>query len=126
MSMLEWNAINGWIQAIGAPIINLIALCCFGIASFYSRFRLGFATLALAGLLYFVADTYWLVLKVQHTFQTSMLPKPFLRFLFPVQAVSMYMGIATQIFGIAALTVQACKMNGSHLSKRPSEPLTGA
>jgi hypothetical protein len=123
MVMLEWNAANQWLQAVAAPIINLIALCCFGIASFYSRFRLGFATLALAGLLYFVADTYWLVLKVQHTFQIFMLPKPFLRFLFPVQAVSMYMGIATQIFGIAALTIQACKMNGSHLTKRWSAPL---
>jgi len=109
MLMLEWNVVNGWIQAAAAPIINLIALCFFGFAALYSRFRLGFATLALAGLLYFVADTYWLILKVQHTSHISMLPKPFLRFLFPVQAVSMYMGIATQIFGIAALTLQACK-----------------
>ena len=111
--MLEWNAINVWIQMIASPLLNLIAFGAFGYGAIYSRFRLPFALLALSGLLLMPPDTYWLILKIQHTFATWVVPKWFLRLLFPIQAVSMYLAIPTMILGDILLVVHACKVNGA-------------
>ena len=109
--MLEWNAVNQWIQMIGAPLCNLLAFGAFGYAALYSRFRLPFAILALAGLLFMPSDTYWLILKSQHSFATWAIPKSLLRLLFPVQAISMYFAIITMIVGDILLAVRVCKAN---------------
>ena len=111
--MLEWNAVNEWIQMIGAPLSNLIVFGAFGYAAMYSRFRLPFALLALSGLLFIAPDTYWLILKIQHSFATWVVPKWFLRLLFPVQAVSMYLAIVTMIVGDILLVVHVCRANGA-------------
>ena len=111
--MLEWNAVNQWIQMIGAPLANLVGFGAFGYAAMYSRFRLPFALLALSGLLFIPPDTYWLILKIQHSFATWAVPKWFLRLLFPVQAVSMYLAIITMIVGDILLVVRVYRANGA-------------
>ena len=111
--MLEWNAVNEWIQMIGAPVSNLIVFGAFGYGAMYSRFRLPFAPLALSGLLFMPPDTYWLILKIQHSFATWVVPKWFFCLLFPVQAVAMYLAIVTMIVGDILLVVHVCRANGA-------------
>jgi hypothetical protein len=111
--MVEWNAVNQWIQMIGAPLLNLVAFGAFGYCAMYSRFHLPFALLALSGLLFMPPDTYWLILKNQHSFATWVVPKWFLRLLFPVQAVSMYLAIIAMFVGDILLVVHVCRANGA-------------
>ena len=98
-----------WITTILGPTSSLIITAIFLYGAVYSRFRLAFGLVALAGLFFFASHVFWLIFKVQQSFGVVLLSKETFRTLFPLQALSLYLGAVVAITGDVMLVWQVAR-----------------
>ena len=98
-------------MALIAPASSMLIASIFLYGALFSRFRLAFGLISLGGVFYLLSQLYWLAAKIQGSLHISLLSKESFRLLFPVQAVSLYLGLATALIGDALLVWQASKIH---------------
>lgn len=102
-----------WIVAVVAPISSVIIASVFLYGALFSRFRIAFGLIGLAGGFFLISQLYWLALRLQQDLGISLLPRDTFRLLFPVQAVCLYIGLAVALAGDVILVWQASKQHGT-------------
>lgn len=102
-----------WIVVLVVPISSLAILGIFLYGALFSRFRFAFGLIALAGVFFLISEVYWLAAKLQQSLGFALLSVESLRLLFPIQALSFYVGLVIVVTGDAVLVWQVTKFNST-------------
>ena len=94
---------HSWIVVVVGPISSVLIASIFLYGALFSRFRLAFGLISLGGVFFFVSYAFWLAAALQ------LLSRESFRFLFPVQALSLYLGIAVAVIGDSILVWQVTR-----------------
>jgi hypothetical protein len=98
-----------WIVVVVAPVSSLAIAGIFLYGALFSRFRLAFSLIALGGVFFLLSQLYWLAAKLQQSLGIALLSRESFRLLFPIQALSLYVGLAVALTGDVLLVWQVSK-----------------
>jgi hypothetical protein len=94
-----------WVLAVILPLSTVLIASIFLYGALFSRFRLAFGLISLAGVFFFLSNIYWSAVAF------SLFPRDYVLLLFPVQAYCLYLGIAIVVAGDALLVWQITRNN---------------
>jgi hypothetical protein len=114
-----------WITTILGPVSSLLISAIFFYGALQSRFRLAFSIIASAGLFFFASYLFWLSFQLQQTLGLSLLSKETFQTLFPLQALSLYVGVVMVIIGDVMLVWQVSTAMPRVTSNQAMQPTPG-
>jgi len=100
-----------WIVVVLAPTSSLLIAGIFLYGALHTRFHLAFRLIALGGVSFLMSQLYWLAAKLQQGLGIWLLSKESFHLLFPVQAISLYFGLAAALAGDVILVWQASRLD---------------